>query len=696
MTIRRRPVSNGLGTTIWFTSILTLLMMVISITDLRAAELKLRQVVLSSAGVGYFEFAGTASGDDEAYLELPLGQVDDALKSLLVSDPNGQPSLRLASRRSLQEIFRNLPFSRKQLRTSASLLNALRGAEIKVTGAKTIEGRVMRTVKEEVILPNQSGTVSRHRASILTKSGLQQFILEDVESIDFLDPALKEQVGRGLLAEAENNKSDSRKMIVSLPGEGERQVRLGYVIPTPLWKISYRLVANSLNHGKARLQGWAVIDNLSGQDWDKVSLSLTSGNPVTYHQALYDAYYTTRPNIPVEVMGRIIPNIDEGAVAANPKNPDKNNRARRAALDRAAGQAEKMMSAVKSGATSMPARTSPAEAPPATTGAVETGEAMAQVNFRFAEPQSLNHGSSAMLAIIDRELPAAALALYQPATNPRHPMAAASIKNDGDATLPPGLVTIYRRNQSGEYGFAGDARLSVVAKGETRMLSYALNRQITIDRSDANRRKIMKGKISRGVLLLTLEDERRTTYRIKSVDKHERDLQLEHRRLPGWKLVAPSADKLEMTAGFYRLPVTLKAGETIRFEAVQRRTRLERVQLVSLKDSRLAAYIQNGQLSGEIRAIFRKIAELRRKVQDGRRAIETIAQNRAGIFEDQVRLRENLARLSPTHKLHTRYVEKMAKQENQLDDMQGREQALRQALDAAEAALSDYVAKVTL
>jgi hypothetical protein len=379
--------------TVWFSSLLTLLMMVISITDLRAAELKLRQVVLSSAGVGYFEFAGTASGDDEAYLELPL---------------------RLASRRSLQEIFRNLPFSRKQLRTSASLLNALRGAEIKVTGAKTIEGRVMRTVKEEVILPNQSGTVSRHRASILTKSGLQQFILEDVESIDFLDPALKEQVRRGLLAEAENNKSDSRKMIVSLPGEGERQVRLGYVIPTPLWKISYRLVANFRNQGKARLQGWAVIDNLSGQDWDKVSLSLTSGNPVTYHQALYDAYYTTRPNIPVEVMGRIIPNIDEGAVAANPKNLDKNKRAHRAALDRAAGQAEKMMSAVKSGTTSMPGRTSPAEAPPMATGAVETGEAMAQVNFRFAEPQSLNHGSSAMLAIIDRELPAAALALITP------------------------------------------------------------------------------------------------------------------------------------------------------------------------------------------------------------------------------------------------------------------------------------------
>jgi hypothetical protein len=395
-------------------------------------------------------------------------------------------------------------------------------------------------------------------------------------------------------------------------------------------------------------------------------------------------------------MGRIIPTVDEGTVAAKTKDREKNNAPRRAALDRSTGTAEEMMSAAKSSAKLAPGRSLQANAPPAPGAAVETGEAMAQVNYRFTGAQSLDHGSSAMLTIIDREMPTTALALYQPTTNPRHPLAVASINNDGDATLPPGLVTIYRRDQGGEHGFAGDARLSVVAKGETRMLSYALDRQITIDRSDANQRNILKGKISGGVLSLTVEDERRTTYRIKSVDPQSRNLHIEHRRLPGWKLMVPNADQLEMTAQFYHMPVTLEAGETTRFEAVQQRTRLERVQLLSLNDNRLATYIQNGQLSDGIRAVFNKIADLRRKVTGGRRAIDTIAKKRQAIFEDQVRLRENLARLSPTDKLHTRYVEKMAGQENLLDEMLAREQGLRETLRAAEAALTDYVAKVTL
>src|SRR3954469_10274679 len=99
-------------------------------------------------------------------------------------------------------------------------------------------------------------------------------------------------------------------------GQGKRTVRVAYIVTVPVWKASYRLTLPAdATPPKAALQGWATVENLSGQDWKGVELTLVSGRPVAFHQALYDAYYVTRPEVPVEVAGRLNPYIDRGAVA---------------------------------------------------------------------------------------------------------------------------------------------------------------------------------------------------------------------------------------------------------------------------------------------------------------------------------------------------------------------------------------------
>jgi len=68
---------------------------------------------------------------------------------------------------------------------------------------------------------------------------------------------------------------DSQKKVVSLSfnGEGKRKVKVGYVIENPIWKTSYRL---KLDRGEAFLQGWAVVENLTGGDWKDVELVLVT------------------------------------------------------------------------------------------------------------------------------------------------------------------------------------------------------------------------------------------------------------------------------------------------------------------------------------------------------------------------------------------------------------------------------------
>lgn len=71
----------------------------------------------------------------------------------------------------------------------------------------------------------------------------------------------------------------------------------------------------------ASLQGWAVLENLSGDDWDGIELTVVSGNPVTFTQALYQAYYVDRPEVPVEVFGRVMPSVDTGAIPLPGQQP---------------------------------------------------------------------------------------------------------------------------------------------------------------------------------------------------------------------------------------------------------------------------------------------------------------------------------------------------------------------------------------
>ncbi len=661
----------------------------------RAAELTLRHVVLSSAGVGYFEYTGEADAKDEARIELPLAQVDDVLKSMLISDPKGNPTVQLVSRGSLDEQFKKLPFKQNQLRTTQSLLNALRGAEIRVSGAEVFEGRVLRAVKEVIRLPNDGGTIDRHRVSVLSKSGIRQFVIEDVESVEFLDPKLKEQIEEALTTIADHRKQDRRELVVLLPGSGKRQIRLGYLISVPLWKVSYRLVTGALGKEKARLQGWAIIDNLSGRDWTNVSLSLTSGNPVTFRQHLYDAYYSSRPVAPLDVMGKIIPRLDEGTVASF---DSVTGRKQGGVEKRVMRHAPKAALAKESAADIAPQSTlkMQQQAIGGPGQMVDASEALARVNYRFAQPQSLENGTSAMLTIIDRDIPSASGLLYQPQAHHRHPLAVTSVSNDGEESLPPGLVTIYQANETAAIDFIGDARLALLPKGEQRMLSYALDRRTIVDKEDRATKNILKGRISAGVLSLTVEDERETFYRIKTVVGEAGRLLIEHRRLAGWDLVWPNADRQEITEKFYRLAVITKPGETVIFPVRLKRTRIEKMQLRRLDDNRLVALLKNGRLSNDIRTVFEEIRLLRQNVDRSKRELDAISIQRQAIFQDQIRLRENLSRLNSTQKLHARYVDKLDQQETQLEALNAKEKEIGKQLEIAEKVLREYVATVQL
>ncbi len=669
-----------------------------------AAELALKRVMLSTGGVGYFEYEAQVEGDADLKLEVRLDQVDDVLKSIVVYDDTGAVgTISLPGRQPLKQVFRDLPFGRMALTSPVRLLNALQGARVMAVGQRRLEGRIIRVEPETIQLGDGRGTVTRHRVSLLTVDGVQQFVLEDAESVRFVDEALQAQVERALAATALHRVRDKRTLSIAVKGKGKRTVRVAYVAAAPLWKSTYRL---TLSEGggadTALMQGWAVIENMSGHDWTDVDLTMVSGNPVTFRQALYASYYVQRPEVPVEVLGRILPKPDQGAVGqwafvaqAPAEEKAAKSRARRGgiagALDGPVAALESVDRASESGA----AAPGGARKPAAAALLAQSREAATQVLFRIPEPVSVESGHSLVLAIVNREVPARRVALYQPGTHATHPLAAVRLKNDGASGLPPGVLTIYERAaKSGAVAYVGDAQLTTLPAGEERLVSFALDQKTKVDRTMKRRQTLAKGSINRGVFKRTVIDRQTTTYRLKAPAREERTVFVEHPRRTGWKLVSPRGDDVELTKNTYRMEVKLDKGAKEVFEVVMERPRLETLRVMSMSSSQIASFARANELSAKVRKAFARMAELKNAIARHGRDVVALEDEQKAIVGDQVRIRGNISRIARGSDLYNRYIKKLDRQEDRLESLVEAVEEARARRKKAEDAFADYVSKL--
>jgi len=668
-----------------------------------AAQLMLERVMLSSGGVGYFEYRAAVDGDAELSLTVPLDQMDDVLKSIVIyDDRGGLGHVRLPSREPLAQIFRDLPFGPEALDSPAALLNALRGAEVQAVGGRDIRGRVLRVTPETTTLPDGLGTVVKHRISLITADGVQQVVLEDAQSVRFVDARLQGQVASALAAIAAHRTGKTRELRIVADGQGARSVRVGYVVAAPLWKTSYRLtLPAAIEGGRARLQGWAMVDNLSGRDWRGVDLTLVSGNPVTFRQALYAAYFVDRPEVPVEVVGRVLPRLDEGALALAMREMESNEQLRRRRSDLKKEMLEsrdlaaaRMLAAPTPEVAAMQDRVSAPS--PQEVLAAATEEAATQVVFHVPFPVTAGVGESLMLPIADREVPGDRLALYQPDTHARHPLAAIRLENDTETGLPPGVLTLYEATEAGATSYIGDARLGVLPAGEKRLLSFAVDQKMRAEREVRDRRRIAKGRIDRGVFELTVLDQRTTVYRLKAPAREPRAVLIEHPRLAGWTLVAPAEKDTEITPTHYRIRHRLAPDTQAKLEVVAQRPRLETIRLSDLDRSRMAFYAETGELSPALRQAFARMAELRGAIDQRQRRLQQLGEARKRIFEEQERIRENLRRVPSNSDLQRRYLQKLNAQEDEVERILAALDDAQAALDQAQDALTRYIAGLKL
>lgn len=684
-----------------------------------AEDMPVNSVILSTSGLANFEHRAKVDGNAKLEFPVRFEQVDDILKSLIVFDKSGRlGGVTLPGKQPLAQVFKDLPFTQEQLSNPAALLNAYQGAAVKITGEELkATGKLLQVVPEEVALGDDK-TTTKNRISVMTDDGIKSALLENLESVMFVDEKIRGEVARALDAIRENGTAERRVLSVNLLGDGNRDVTLSYVVDAPLWKTAYRLVVPEAGQTKGMLQGWAVIENMTASDWANVDLTLVSGNPVTFRQSLYESYYVQRPEIPVQVFGRVMPRVDQGTVATAgemegmadgameeredmPKRKMGMLRNKMAPGSAARGGAGGAMMAMDMASVPAPAA-APMESSIAniaqTANAAQSSEATTQVLFRFPDRFDLKSGQSMMLPFLSREVPMERVSLYQPETHPTHPLAAVEIKNDGETGLPPGVLTLYEESDLLKgTAFVGDAQLAVLPQGDKRMVSYALDSKTTIDRSDKSNSTEGQIAVENGILRIAVKNIAETTYTVKAPPKEARTVVIEHPKMYDYQLVTPDPKTTEVSGDRYRIRVEVKAGEKAVVPVKLENTAWQSYSLNTLNADYLLSFAgKRGNLDADARKTFETLAAKRREMEAIDIKINELDQRRNQIFNDQQRIRENLQSLTEKSEVKQKYLNKLNEQEDKIAGIDTEKETLAAQRLEKQQELAELISKVKI
>lgn len=553
------------------------------------ADLPLKQLVLYKSGIGYFVREGKLDSDT-LQLEFNKDEVNDVLKSLSVFDYAGGQVLGIHYDTPIDA---EVKLAKSSIRLSEAeslktLLRDLRGREIqaefeiKKDKHETIIGQLVGIDVEETLT----------RLSILqVGKQIRVYSLDELRQLRILDE--QSQVDLDNFLDSNKSKSDHRTIYVQL-SEGEHDLNISYVAPSPNWRVSYRVIAESdanENQGKAILLGWGLFDNHI-EDLEDVHITLVAGNPISFQYDLYSSniperervkdkflinkpveYKATAPN---EVVNRADYDDVSGNYSGREWNPEmrsesksflskagsvfgrnKQSRSRRSGTFKALRQSVELPYEINS------------------LQAVIDGKHLAEMfQYIVAQPVSVKRGVSALVPIINRSnMSYTRELLYNYKKGEDHPVAALRMKNTTGFILEYGPVTVV---ENGDY--KGEAIVPFTREDGELYLPYAVERGITIRRQ----LEFFGEQVGSYIQGIELVDEfhkyQQYTYTVENNTNQSKTVRIEHSKEESYDLFE-TLDPEEESAEFYRWSVTVEANQSIEF-AVKVRHLISRTQII--------------------------------------------------------------------------------------------------------------------
>ncbi|MGD0294833.1 MAG: DUF4139 domain-containing protein [Terracidiphilus sp.] len=678
-------------------------------------DLPVRKVVLYKNGVGYFEHAGSVTGNQRVTIDFTSPQLNDVLQSLTVLDEGGGriAGVNYNSTTPLAEQLKTLSLGMTDDPTSTMLFQALRGQRVEVTGGPggTITGRLLSIETRSEKVGNTDNTVDKFYLSIIATSGAARVIeLTPSLSVRPLDANLQGQLDRYLELLSTTHSTGLRHLTLDAVGQGQRQLRVSYISEVPVWKSTYRIVFPRTPNGNATMQGWAVVDNTVGADWDNVQLSLVAGAPQSFIQPLSQPIYTRRVEIPIATEAQLTPQTYEAAEEKQAEQLEARSemsnkslfapsapRPAMAAMKKVApgggggGSAAVMGHGYGAGFLSSNAAdigSSGAGGIDRASDAFQEGDVSTNAfddffEYALTQPVTIHKNESAMVPILQAQLPAMHVTMWsekQPT-----PMRTVWLENKSNLTLDSGSFSIF---ESGE--FAGEGLLEPIHPGEKRLLSYAADQAVKVHRAaPAETSTLRHIAMHQGVLVQQTSQVTDSAYTVNNTGDEAREVLIEHARRANSELDSESKPE-ETTATAYRFRLAVKPHESADLH-VRERALLSETVFIKPDEDRAEFLIAVGKITPSIEEKLRPLIDAETALSGLNTKIEEIEQNEKTLAADEDRARANLTALKGSDAAK-RFVDELNSAEDQLQAARKQVADLEQQKNAAVEKLNALIA----
>jgi hypothetical protein len=572
-------------------------------------------------------------------------------------------------------------------------------ANAAVGGAGVLNGTIVgvesqrQTVNKEVV-----------EVSVLNlwcADGMRGVKLAEVQRVRFLNAVIDSEFKKALETLAQSHDTQKKAVSIRFVGEGKRRVRVGYVVENPIWKTSYRLVLGAKVEEKPYLQGWAVVENPTDEDWREVRMALISGRPISFQMDLYTPLYVNRPVVVPELFQSLRPVAYSGSME---------DEGRRMAALRSRGEGEKKkqeLAAAMRGLVEKQSRTTREWAPqynpitgqpqrPLADDKMDLGKSVSSAAstaklgdfFQYAidKPVTLPRQKSALLPIVGKDVQASRVSIYNERTQAKFPLLGLRFKNTSGLHLMQGPITVFEGST-----YAGDARILDLQPNDERLVSYAVDLGTEVNPVPSSESgRVLSVKAVKGIIHTTTKNRQIKIYQVKNRNEQERIVLIEHPVNNAFHL---AGDKPKETASdVYRFEVKVPAGGTRSQTVTEEQEVKNEYVLGSSGDEQIRFFLSQTVASQKVKDGLKQAMALRLEVAKTKREIAEQQRQLNAITEDQVRLRANLKEMPSTAQAYKRYLEKFDKQETQIEKYQADIKQLQAQEHTQQKAFEDFLA----
>jgi hypothetical protein len=676
-------------------------------------RLPVKRVILYKNGVGYFEHAGLVNGSEDVNIDFTTAQLNDVLKSLTVLDL-GKGRITGVTYNSIDPLNKRLGTLRLPVgenTTTAQFLEAIRGARIEVRSESgAAMGRLLTVEQRELPMKGDQKITVEQVSLISDTAEVRTFDLTPATSVRIAEKDLNDEVGRYMHLLASTRDQDVRRLTISTAGSGQRDLLVSYISEVPIWKSTYRIVVPK--EGKPLLQGWAIIDNTVGEDWNNVELSLVAGAPQSFVQQLSQPYYSRRPVVPLPENAMITPQTHEAALEESAKlnAPPTPQSPQSSEIN---GQMGGVVNGIVSGSgpsagpvhgggagggtfsingRNLSRLQNFAALQSATPTVAESRELGDLFEYQLKDRVTIRKNQSALVPILQARIDAEKVSVWNPAET--YVLRALWVNNTSGVTLDGGSFNVLEDD-----AFAGEGLVDAIKPGEKRLLSYAADLGLLVDaKQKEERQQVTRVAIRRGITTHSSEERQERIYTVRNRDTSPRTVIIEHPVREGWKL-ADGIEPLESTASCRRFRLAVEPGKTASLAIKEYHPLFTRYELTNLDDDQISFFLSQKMINSEVEEALRKVLSQKNEVAGLDAEINSRKGQIKSISEDQQRVRENMKALKGSAEekaLVERYAHQLNQQEDQMESLRRQISELQHKRGQSQKTLDEMLQGVAL